>query len=93
MIVITGGAGFIGSNLVRALNDRGRSDLLVVDDLEDGRKFRNLVDCEIADLIDKDAFLELVEADRLPGLVQLEQRVAHLEPRVGALFLRTQGLL
>lgn len=61
MIVVTGGAGFIGANLVRALNDKGREDILVVDDLSDGTKFRNLVDCEIMDYMDKDNFLEHVQ--------------------------------
>lgn len=55
--VITGAAGFIGSNLVRALNARGETRILAVDDLTDGDKFRNLVDCEIADYLDKDEFL------------------------------------
>ncbi len=62
MIVVTGGAGFIGSNLVRALNARGRSDVAVVDDLRDGRKFVNLVACEIADYWDRDEFLERLES-------------------------------
>ena len=53
MIVVTGGAGFIGSNIVKGLNERGREDILVVDDLRDGRKFRNLADCEILDYLDK----------------------------------------
>ena len=58
LIVVTGGAGFIGSNLVKLLNERGRGDILVVDDMRDGRKFVNLADCEILDLIDKDRFLD-----------------------------------
>ena len=66
MIVVTGGAGFIGSNLVRALNARGRGDLLVVDDLSDGRKFANLVDCEIADYWDREAFVARLEAGSFP---------------------------
>ncbi len=56
MIVVTGGAGFIGSNLVKGLNERGREDVIVVDDLDDGRKLLNLADCEIYDLVDKDVF-------------------------------------
>jgi ADP-L-glycero-D-manno-heptose 6-epimerase len=62
MIVVTGGAGFIGSNLVKALNERGRSDVLVVDDLTNGRKVRNLADCDILDLLQKDEFLSRVRA-------------------------------
>ena len=57
MIVVTGGAGFIGSNLVRELNRRGEDDIVVVDDLSEGRKFANLVGCRIADYFDKDDFL------------------------------------
>jgi ADP-L-glycero-D-manno-heptose 6-epimerase len=57
MIVVTGGAGFIGSNLVRELNRRGSDDVVVVDDLSDGRKFLNLADCRIADYLDKSEFL------------------------------------
>jgi len=61
MIVVTGGAGFIGSNLVRELNVRGRDDIVVVDDLRAGRKFLNLVACDIADYWDRDEFLERLE--------------------------------
>lgn len=60
MIVVTGGAGFIGSNIVRALCARGES-VVVVDDLTDGRKFRNLVGSDIADYWDRDAALERLE--------------------------------
>lgn len=62
MIVVTGGAGFIGSNLVHALNTRGTSDILVVDDLSDGHKFANIADSEIRDYEDRDRFLAAVEA-------------------------------
>ncbi len=60
MIIVTGGAGFIGSNFVRALNARGRSDVLVVDNLSNGVKFKNLADCEIMDYLDKEDFLAKV---------------------------------
>jgi len=60
--VVTGAAGFIGANLVRALNDRGVTDIIAVDDLRDGNKFANLADCEIADYVDKDAFLDVLES-------------------------------
>ena len=63
MIIVTGGAGFIGSNIVKGLNERGREDILVVDDLEEGKKFRNLADCEILDYIDKDDFIAKVSTD------------------------------
>lgn len=68
MIVVTGAAGFIGSNLVLALNRRGRHDILAVDDLTDGTKFKNLAEAELADYLDKDAFLSLVERDALPKI-------------------------
>jgi ADP-L-glycero-D-manno-heptose 6-epimerase len=57
MIVVTGGAGFIGSNLVRELGRRGYDRVVVVDDLTDGRKFVNLVGANVADYFDKAEFL------------------------------------
>ncbi|OLO08677.1 ADP-glyceromanno-heptose 6-epimerase [Salinicola sp. MH3R3-1] len=63
MIVVTGGAGFIGANLVKALNARGHLDVMVVDDLSDGTKFVNLADCTLGDYLDKDDFLARVKAE------------------------------
>lgn len=62
MIVVTGGAGFIGSNLVEGLNRRGRQDIAVVDDLRDGAKCRNLADLDFADYFECDEFEERILA-------------------------------
>ena len=67
MIIVTGGAGFIGSNIVKALNARGRTDILVVDNLSNGVKFKNLADCEIADYMDKEDFIARVQTDAEVG--------------------------
>lgn len=56
MIVVTGAAGFIGSNIVSGLNKRGHTDILAVDDLTDGDKFVNLARGQIADYLHKDDF-------------------------------------
>ena len=60
-VVVTGAAGMIGSNLLRALNCYGIDDIIAVDNLKDGRKFSNLVGCQISDYIDKLDFLERLD--------------------------------
>lgn len=57
MIIVTGAAGFIGSNLVRGLNARGHTDVLVVDDLENGDKHRSLNSLAFTDFVDYREFL------------------------------------
>jgi ADP-L-glycero-D-manno-heptose 6-epimerase len=63
-VIVTGAAGFIGSNLVKALNARGERDILAVDNLQRAEKCVNLADCEIADYLDKREFLERVAGGR-----------------------------
>jgi ADP-L-glycero-D-manno-heptose 6-epimerase len=70
MIVVTGGAGFIGSNIVKALNAQGKTDILVVDNLKTGQKFINLVDCDFADYLDKEDFQTRIFAEE--GLPEIE---------------------
>jgi len=64
MIVVTGGAGFIGSNIVHGLNKRGIKDILIVDNLGTGPKFLNLNGLQYADYMHKDDFLELLRGPR-----------------------------
>jgi ADP-L-glycero-D-manno-heptose 6-epimerase len=65
-VIVTGAAGFIGANNVKQLNARGVTDIIAVDNLTHADKFRNLVDCELADYLDKDGFLDLVRRRALP---------------------------
>ena len=67
MIIVTGGAGFIGSNIVKGLNEQGHKDILIVDNLAETQKYLNLNRLSFADYIDKHDFLE-----RLPELDQIE---------------------
>ena len=69
-IIVTGAAGFIGSNIVKALNARGISDIVAVDNLAKADKFKNLVDCEIAEYVDKKDFLDVVESAELGGDIE-----------------------
>ena len=65
MYLVTGGAGFIGSHIVKALNDRGDREIFVVDDLSNGHKFANLSDCTIADYMDKSELAGRIESGNL----------------------------
>ncbi len=65
MIIVTGAAGFIGSNILQGLNQAGITDILAVDDLTDGRKFKNMADAKIADYMDYADFIEKISQDKL----------------------------
>lgn len=67
MFIVTGGAGFIGSNIVKGLNDRGITDILVVDDLGTDEKYRNLVGLHYRDYCHKDAFLADIRRGEVQG--------------------------
>ena len=63
MYIVTGGAGFIGSNLLSMLKMSTQENILVVDNLEDGTKFSNIVEASISDYMDQDEFLYQVQTD------------------------------
>jgi ADP-L-glycero-D-manno-heptose 6-epimerase len=65
-VIVTGAAGFVGANNVRALNARGEADVIAVDNLTHAAKFANLADAEIGDYIDKVEFLDLLRRRALP---------------------------
>jgi len=66
-IVVTGAAGFIGSSIVKALNERGVRNIIAVDNLTKADKFRNLVGCDIVDYLDKHDFIERIQAGHFDG--------------------------
>jgi ADP-L-glycero-D-manno-heptose 6-epimerase len=68
--IVTGAAGMIGSNIVKALNERGIDKIIAVDNLTRADKFKNLVDCEIADYLDKNDFIERLVAGDFDGSVK-----------------------
>ncbi len=63
MIIVTGGAGFIGSNIVRALNEQGHDKILVVDESIDSGKAENISDLTVVDCIEKNDFLRRAQKD------------------------------
>jgi ADP-L-glycero-D-manno-heptose 6-epimerase len=67
--VVTGAAGFIGSNIVKALNERGETNIIAVDHLKNADKFKNLTDCEIADFLDKEDFLSKLNSGSFDGIL------------------------
>ena len=71
MIVVTGGAGFIGSAIVWQLNNSGRDDVLIVDELGNDEKWKNLLGLKYSDFINKDNFIDYVEKDKLPKITSI----------------------
>jgi ADP-L-glycero-D-manno-heptose 6-epimerase len=69
-IVVTGAAGFVGANLVKALNARGKTNIVAVDNLTRADKFRNLVDCQIVDYFDKEEFVQLIADHHFDGDIE-----------------------
>lgn len=74
MIIVTGGAGFIGSAFVAKLNSEGIADIVIVDKLRDGEKWKNLVGKKFMDFVDKDDFWDLLET----GMLDSAEAVIHL---------------
>ncbi|MEZ9761363.1 ADP-glyceromanno-heptose 6-epimerase [Vibrio splendidus] len=70
MIIVTGGAGMIGSNIIKSLNEQGYTDILVVDNLKNGKKFVNLVDLDITDYMDRDDFLVQIMSGEEFGTIE-----------------------
>ena len=68
MILVTGGAGFIGSALIWALNQMGYDDILVVDDLGEDQRWQNLAKCQITNILGSQDFLHQLHARRLDPL-------------------------
>ena len=68
-VIVTGGAGFIGSNLIRGLNARGIVDIWVVDNIGSTHKFKNLIGCQFKQYLDKDEFRNLLRDNKFDAKV------------------------
>ena len=82
-VIVTGAAGFVGANLVRALNARGEADIIAVDNLTRAEKMPNLVDCEIAEYYDKRDFIERIRDGRFESV---RSGTAQSRPRIDAVL-------
>jgi ADP-L-glycero-D-manno-heptose 6-epimerase len=71
MLLVTGGAGFIGSNVVAALNDAGRADVVVCDVLGDSGKWCNLAKRQLADIVPPPELLDWLKGRRLEAVIHL----------------------
>mgnify|MGYP000128992200 CR=1 FL=1 len=67
-VVVTGAAGFIGSNIIKGLNARGISNIIAVDDLTQGDKFKNIADLQILDYQDANQFYDLFDKNYFGAL-------------------------
>ena len=71
MLLVTGGAGFIGSNVVAGLNEAGRSDIVVNDHFGDGEKWRNLGKCQLADVVPPAELFDWLDDRKLDAVIHL----------------------
>src|SRR5581483_11209772 len=71
MLLVTGGAGFIGSNVVAALNDAGRADVVVSDELGDSGKWRNLAKRRLADIVPPKELAAWLAGRKLEAVIHL----------------------
>ncbi len=81
MIIVTGAAGMIGSNIIKALNEHGYTEVLAVDNLKNSSKFKNITDLSIADYMDRDDFLvQIMSGDDMGPIEAIVHQGAHFEP-------------
>jgi len=90
LIIVTGGAGFIGSAIVWQLNQMGRNDIVVVDSLGSSEKWRNLTPLKFADYIEKDDFMQLVLDDQVFDYLELDRHGVEAIIHMGACSATTE---